>query len=369
MIRRPLLLLFLPVALAGQIACSRGAETPGAAPAAGTAPAAGNPASTDPSKSATAPPGTTAPGEAAKPQPRVDPTQFPDVVARVGSDAITRSDLLNASQQLVAQSVQGGSPPPAPTLPFFKEVLDNLVVRQLLYIDARAQKLTASDADVNRRIAEIKKHFPDAKKFSEALATQGITEKALADNARTILSVDRYVAEKFASTVKISEADVRNFYDTHPDEMKVAERRRVRHILIRPEGQDQAAKDKAKKTAEDLLARIKKGEDFAIVAGQYSADPGSKGNGGELPPFAKGEMVPPFEQAAWALGKGQLSGVVESPFGFHIIQMIDVVPSSTVPYEQVKGRIEQFLRQRDIKIAVHKQAEELRAKTKIEVMI
>src|SRR6185295_7114863 len=128
-------------------------------------------------------------------------------------------------------------------------------------------------------------------------------------------------------------------------------------------------KGKAKKLAEDLLARIKKGEDFATLAGQYSADPGSKGNGGELPPIGKGETVPQFEQAAWALGKGQMSGVVESPFGFHLIQMIDVVPASTAPYEQVRGRIEQFLRQRDIKTAVHKHAEELRAKTKIEKLI
>ena len=368
MIRRPLLLLFLPVALAGQIACSRGAETPGATTAQGSAGTAGNSTSTDASKP-TSVHGTPAPGEAAKPQPRVDPTKFPDIVARVGKDAFTRSDLLNASQQAAAQSVQAGSPPPAPTLPFFREVLDNLVVRQLLYVDAKAQGITASDADVNRRIAEIKKHFPDAKKFAEALATQGITEKALADNARTILSVDRYVAEKFASKVQVTEADVRSFYDSHPDDMKVAERRRVRHILIRPEGQDAAAKEKAKKLAEDVLGRIKKGEDFATLAGQYSADPGSKANGGELPPIAKGETVPPFEQAAWALGKGQTSGVVESPFGFHVIQMIDVVPASTVPYEQVRGRIEQFLRQRDIKIGVHKHAEELRAKTKIEVLI
>src|SRR6185295_3926582 len=181
MIRRPLLLLFLPVALATQFACSRGAETPGAKPAQeGAAGTAGNPASTDPSKPAT--PGTTAPGEAQKSEPRVDPTKFPDVVARVGKDTITRSDLLNAANQLVAQSAQAGSPPPVPTLPFFREVLDNLVVRQLLYIVAQAQGLTASDADVKRRIAEIKKHFPDAKKFAEALATQGISEKALTEN-------------------------------------------------------------------------------------------------------------------------------------------------------------------------------------------
>ena len=366
MIRRPLLLLSLLALLGSGLACSRDAETPGAETASGTPGAAGNPSSSDPANPTV--PGTT-PGTEQKAEPRVDPTKFPDVVARVGKDSISRSDLLNAAQQAVAQAAQAGAAPPPPTIKFFHDVLDSLVVRQLLYNEAKAQGITASDADVQRRIAEIKKNFPDAKKFAEALAAQGITEKALVDNARVLLSVDRFVAEKFASGIQIAETEVKNFYDTHPNDMKVAERRRVRHILIRPEGEDAAAKDKAKKLTEDLLARIKKGEDFGTLAGQFSADPGSKTNGGELPPFAKGEMVPPFEGAAWALGKGELSGVVESQFGFHLIQMIDSVPASTVPFEQVRGRIEQFLRQRDLKNAVRARAEELRGKTKVEVLI
>lgn len=367
MIRRPLLLLSLPVLLGLGFACSRGAETPAPAPAAGTSDTAGNSASPGSAHPSTAP--GTAPGEAPASEPRVDPRQFPEVVARVGKDAITRSDLMNAAQQAAAQAAQAGSAPPPPTITFFHQVLDSLVVRQLLYNDAKAQGITASDADVQRRIAEIKGHFPDPKKFAEALSTQGISEKALADNARTILSVDRFIAEKFAPGIQIAETEVRNFYDTHPDDMKVAERRRVRHILIKPEGPDEAAKEKAKKLAEDLLSRIKKGEDFATLAGQFSADPGSKGSGGELPPFAQGEMVPPFEKAAWALGKGQLSGVVESPFGFHLIQMIDSLPASTVPYDQVRGRIEQYLRQTNLKNAVRARAEQLRAKAKVEVLI
>lgn len=364
MIRRPLLLLSLLALLGAGLACSRGEKS--AETASGTPDAAGNPATSDPANPAA--PGTT-PGTEQKSEPRVDPTKFPDVVARVGKDSISRSDLLNAAQQAVAQAAQAGGAPPQPTITFFHQVLDSLVVRQLLYNEAKAQGITASDADVERRIAEIKKNFPDAKKFAEALAAQGITEQALVANARVLLSVDRFVSEKFASGIQVAEADVRSFYDTHPDDMKVAERRRVRHILIKPEGEDAAAKDKAKKLAEDLLARIKKGEDFGAIASQYSADPGSKGNGGEMPPFAKGLMVPPFERAAWALGKGELSGVVESPFGFHLIQMIDSIPESTVPYEQVRGRIEQFLRQRDLKNAVRARAEELRGKIKVEVLI
>jgi peptidyl-prolyl cis-trans isomerase C len=354
-----------------QLACSRGAEAPSGAKAApGTAgTGGGKPTSADASKPEAGSTGAVAPGEAAKPQPRVDPTQFPEVVARVGNSPISRSDLLNAARQAVGQAAQAGTHPPPPTLEFFHQVLDSLVVRQLLYLDAKAQGITANEAEVTRRIGEIRKNFPDPKKFAEALASQGLTEKGLKDNARIILSVDRYVVEKFAPAVQVPEAEVRSFYDTHPNDMKVAERRRVRHILIRPEGQDPAAKEKAKKLAEDVLARLKKGEDFATLAGQYSADPGSKSNGGELPPIGKGETVPQFDQAAWALAKGQTSGVVESPFGFHLIQLIDVVPASTVPYDQVRGRLEQFLRQRDLKLAVRAHADQLRAKTKVEVLI
>ncbi len=365
MIRRPFLLFLISVALITQLACSGGAEAPGGA-------AAKSPAGTpsgDPSKPQADIPDTVAQGEAPKSRPRVDPTKFPDVVARVGDSPILRSDLLNAAQQVAAQSAQAGAPPPAPTLDYFREVLDGLVVRQLLYVDAKAQGITANEAEVKRRIDEIKKRFPDPKKFTEALAAQGFTEKGLTENARMTLCVDRFVAEKFAAGFQLPETAVRGYYDSHPNEMKVAERRKVRHILIRPEGPDPVAKEKAKKLAEELLTRIQKGEALATLASQYSADPGSKGNGGELPPLGKGETVPPFEQAAWALEKGQLSGVVESQFGFHLIELIEVLPPSVVPYDQVRGRIEQFLRQRDLKKTVRAHADTLRTKTKVEVLI
>ncbi len=367
MIRRPHLLLFLSVAILFQLACSRDAESPGTNAGNGTGTQTSP--STAPPQSAAGEGTTTAPPLNSEAQVRVDPTKFPDVVARVGKDSISRSDLLNAARQLVAQAAQTGTPPPPSSLAFFREVLDSLVVRQLLYLDATSQGIKASDADVNNRIAEIKARFPDAKKFDEALAAQGISQASLRDNARTILTVDRYIAEKFAPKVQVTEETIRAYYEQNPNEMKIAERRRLRHILIRPEGQDEAAKAKAKKLAEDVLDRIKKGEDFAALAAQYSADPGSKGNGGELPPMAQGETVPPFEKAAWALAKGETSGVVETQFGFHIIQMIDVLPAKQVPFDQVKGRIEQFLRNRDLKTAVRSHADGLRSKTPIEVMI
>ncbi len=364
MIRRLLPLLLLPVVLSPQFACSRSTET-----ADGTTQAPKGGAAADPSKPEPATPDTVAQGEPQKVQPRVDPTQFPEVVARVGGNPISRSDLINAAQQVASQSAQARVQPPEPTLEFFHEILDGLIVRELLYLDAKTQGLTANEAEVKRRMDEMKKRFPDAKQFHDALSAQGFTEKEITDNARTTLTVDRLVAEKYAPAVKVAETDVRAYYDANPEQMKIEERRRLRHILIRPEGADPAAKEKAKKLAEEILSRIKKGEDFAQLASQYSADPGSKNNGGELPPMAKGMTAPEFDKAAWELPKGGLSGVIETEFGFHIIQMIDVVPASSVPYDQVHERVEQFLRQRDLKKAVRAHADELRAKTKVEILI
>lgn len=372
MIRRPLS-LFILLGSISTIACSRTGDPPAgaaetspqsgtAAPNAATAGAPGSmqePATPDTVRSGTAPQAT-AP---------VDPAKFPDVVAKVDGRPILKVDLVNAAQQLAAQKAMKEGRPPAPTLEFFKDVLDSLVVRELLYGDAKAQGLLASEAEVKRRVDDLKKRYPDPKKFAEALKAQGFTEQTLAENARVTLTVDKLVAEKYAPAVQVTESSVRAFYDAHPDQMRVPERRRLRHILIRPEGDTPAAKEKAKKLAEEVLARLKKGEDFATLAKQYSADPGSKEKGGELPPLTKGETVPQFEQAAWALKKDEISGVVETQFGHHIIQVLEILPVSQVPFDQVRPRLEQFLRQRDLQKGVRARADQLRAKAKVEILI
>ena len=141
-------------------------------------------------------------------------------------------------------------------------------------------------------------------------------------------------AANLAQDIQVSDQDVRDYYDQHQDQFQRNERRRVAHILI-PFGKDEKA---ALKKAEDVLAALKGGSDFAELAKRDSADTFSAKKGGELDWFDKGVMDPAFEKAAFELAKvGDLSAVVKSQFGFHIIKLSGVEPATVRPFEQVQA--------------------------------
>ncbi|MFM4766246.1 peptidylprolyl isomerase [Aeromonas veronii] len=140
-------------------------------------------------------------------------------------------------------------------------------------------------------------------------------------------------AANLAKDIKVTEQDAQDYYDQHQDLFQRAERRHVAHILI-PFGKDEKA---AEQKAEAVLAKAKGGDDFAALAKADSSDTFSAKKGGELDWFEKGVMDPAFEKAAFALDKaGDLSGVVKSPFGFHIIKLLGVEAAQTKPFADVK---------------------------------
>lgn len=141
-------------------------------------------------------------------------------------------------------------------------------------------------------------------------------------------------AANLGKNIKVTEQDAQDYYDQHQDLFQRAERRQVAHILI-PFGKDEKA---AEQKAEAVLAKAEAGDDFAALAKAESSDTFSAKKGGELDWFEKGVMDPAFEQAAFALAKaGDLSAVVKSPFGFHIIKLLAVEPAKTKPFADVKS--------------------------------
>lgn len=144
--------------------------------------------------------------------------------------------------------------------------------------------------------------------------------------------------EKMAAEVSPSEEEIRAYYQSHPERYRQGEERRASHILITApkDGDDKAARAKA----EELLAQLRKAPgDFEKLARQHSQDPGSAGNGGDLNWFGRGMMVPPFEQAAFALKENQISELVRSDFGYHIIKLTGVRAERARPFDQVRAEI------------------------------
>lgn len=149
--------------------------------------------------------------------------------------------------------------------------------------------------------------------------------------------------------IKVSDADALKYYEANAARYQEPERRRASHILMQvPQGADAAAKAAAKAKAEQILAEVQKTPGrFADLARQHSQDPGSGQNGGDLGAFTRDMMVKPFADAVWSMKQGEIRGLVESQFGYHIIRLDGVIPGAKMGFDVVKGEIQQALRQQE----------------------
>jgi peptidyl-prolyl cis-trans isomerase C len=338
-------------------ACSRSTAAPAklqAAPAATPAP------------TQTAPPPATAAPQA--PTIKPVPAQLPEIVARVNGEAINSTDLEKAVRGLEGRA--GGPVPADQRDRVYRGVLDDMIGYKLLVQEAKARKIAVPDADVDAQIAQIRSQFPSDAQFQQALTAQKMTLEAVRDDARAEISVEKLVDGEIAGKASVKPEAVTDFYQKNQDKFQQGARVRASHILIGvPQNADAATKQQAKAKAEALLKDLKAGKDFADTAKANSQDPGSAPKGGDLGYFEQGQMVPPFEQAAFALKPGEMSEVVETQFGYHIIKVADRQDSRVVPLEEAKGQIEQYLTQQNRQAQTQVFVDALKAKAKIEILI
>ncbi|NOT26701.1 MAG: hypothetical protein HOP16_11420 [Acidobacteria bacterium] len=208
-----------------------------------------------------------------------------------------------------------------------------------LTADAFRSQVTVTDADV-------------ATYFDSRKETYRVGEQRKVK----MLVVDRQQA---LTRVIIPAGEVQRYYNANLPQYQTPEQIRASHILLNTAGKDEAA---VRKQAEDLLAQIKAGGDFAALATKFSEDPGSKANGGDLDYFGRGRMVPEFENAAFALEIGQTSDLVKSQFGFHIIKLTDKKAAVTRPLAEVQQQIEEQLKQQRGDQQITARANELAAR-------
>lgn len=147
--------------------------------------------------------------------------------------------------------------------------------------------------------------------------------------------------------ISVNEDDLRTYYKENQDRLVGKEERRASHILINaPKGEPAAAREKAKKQADELLAQVRQNpSSFATVAKKYSQDPGSAPNGGDLGFFTRDAMVKPFEEAVFSMRKGEISDVVETDFGYHIIMLTDIKKPRAPSFDEVRPTLEAEVRQ------------------------
>jgi len=294
---------------------------------------------------------------------------LPDPVARVNNIPITAADLQKA---FAAYKNSPQSPPIAADKERDAQlfVLNQLIAGELMYQIASKSEPKDLEALVEENISNLKKtRFKDAEEFQKALKDQGMTEKELRGLIRRNVVIDAYIEKMIIPKQTVSEVEIKTFYEKNPEAFTQPEQLRVSHILVTLDPKATVdEKQKARTKIEDLLKQARAGADFAKLAQDNSSCPSSK-QGGDLGYFGKGQMVKPFEDAAFALKPGEISGVVETQFGYHIIKAVEKKAPSKVALEDVKPKIEESLKRRKVGEAVNNTLEEARKKAKIELFL
>ena len=209
------------------------------------------------------------------------PPQIPDVLARVNGEKIERWEFDNAVKRMEARA--GGPVPPDKRDEVLRGVLDQLVAYHLLAQESRSRKLPVPDADVDARMAEIRKGFPTEDAFKQGIAAQGLTLDQFKAQAKTSIEVSKVIDAEVNSKVAVQDPEVKGFYDQNVERFKQGDSVHAAHILIGvPQGATAEQKAEAKTKAAAVLKTIKAGGDFATLARANSQDPGSAQNGGDL---------------------------------------------------------------------------------------
>ncbi|MDH5179977.1 MAG: peptidylprolyl isomerase [Gammaproteobacteria bacterium] len=248
-----------------------------------------------------------------------------------------------------------------------EKVLDILIGQNLLWQKAEADKQLATDDEVEKLYQQYQAQYPSKEAFETKMKIEGFDEKTYRQELKHQLSAKKWVHANVLSKVKVEAADIDKFYNDNIEKFKAPEMVSARHILI---GVKEGAADKEKKAARKKLQKIKqqidKGADFAEMAKQHSTGP-SAPHGGNLGLFPRGKMVKAFEDAAFKLKKGQVSKIVETKYGYHIIKVEDKQPARTVSKVELAERIHQHLLQLKSEEALQTAIDDLRKEARVEV--
>ncbi len=244
-------------------------------------------------------------------------------------------------------------------------VLDEMINRELIYQESQRLQVSVDEKAIDKQMEQVVASFAGRQEYEQALEKGGISEQALRAQIGKGMLIDKYIEKEFVEKVEISDEETRTYYDQNPQFFKQPEQVRARHILIKMDkGADAAEKEEAGKKIAAIRERLEKGEAFEDLAKEASACPSGK-NGGDLGYFGRGKMLKAFEDAAFALQPGEMSDVVETEYGLHIIKSVDKKAEGMVPYDEVKGNLVKFLTKQEVQKNVLARVDELKANAQI----
>jgi peptidyl-prolyl cis-trans isomerase C len=292
----------------------------------------------------------------------------PGVLATVNGTDIAVEDFHRELARVEHMILDTGRPLTCPQITRLRtEVAEGLVRRELLYQESR-KVIKVADADIDAEVKKLKDRYAGEAEFNAALTSMRITPSSFRGQVERALTIAKAIETQYAPRAVVTDKEVRAAYDQNRDTLRQPEQVRASHILIKAGPQDQGKKAAARRKAEEVLEKIRKGQDFASLARTYSEDPtGAKG--GDLGYIRQGQVLKPFEEALFVLKTGETSGVVETALGYHIIRATDRKPETTIPFETVRDQLRTLLKQKKGEQEANAHIGKVREKTKVDIFL
>jgi len=246
-----------------------------------------------------------------------------------------------------------------------KQILDSLINQELLYQECQKNNISVDEQNVDDSFKSIKAGFETEEDYKNALKDANIQEEDLINRLRRSLAINELVNNQITQHVTVTAEESLAYYESNPDSFKRTEKVRASHILVLvAEDAGEAKKVAAMEKINSIKKKIRDGGDFAQLAKEYSDCPSAE-KGGDLGYFERGKMVQEFENAAFAMNTGDVSDVVTTQYGYHLIKVTDKIEAGTVAYEKVKSDLEDYMKQQEISSGVTALIETIRKDAEI----
>ena len=246
------------------------------------------------------------------------------------------------------------------------KALESLIDSEVLYQASQKSNLTIDEKIFNDQWAKYKERKENDKKFRANIEKLNVSDDEVKYQIRRQMFIQKFLYDTIIEKTSVDKAEMKAYYDGNPQSFKRPEQVQASHILIKVDPKaDEAQKTAALDKIKDIKQKIENGEDFAVLAKKYSQCPSSK-KGGDLGFFGRGQMVKPFEEAAFKMEIGQVSDIVQTTFGYHLIKLMGKRAASTTSFEESQKQIEGFLKKQKARQAIAKFVADEKGKAKIE---
>jgi peptidyl-prolyl cis-trans isomerase SurA len=265
------------------------------------------------------------------------------IVAIVNGEIITLSELERYHSKLRGKSEATGNPWEKETKVFDsrREILDRLIEETLIDQQCKRWAIRVSERDIDMAIEDVKRlnAIVTDEQLKRALMADGLSWEDFRQQLKEQIKKAKLVSRVVRPEFSVDDEDLKRFYIEHIERFKEPDQIRASHILIViPQDADDMLVEALRHKGKMILERLHCGEDFGEIARLYSDDASAK-NGGDLGFFKRGELLPEFERSSFKLQRGELSGLIRTKIGFHIIKVTEKKEGSVIPYEEVMEKV------------------------------